>query len=444
LTERIDHTNYEAWLLDRLEGNLTPEQERELQAFLVVNPELAPVDEELPTVAAFADALAPLDIAALKKTIPPVGLVNDARVDDHLIARLEGDLDPQQLEALRQYLVLHPEWQNAEKTYALTKLVPEAMAFAAKRELERHFPPQGMPNAFNLDDFLVARMEGDLNAEQNKALDRFLDLEKAHQRAAVLMQATRVKADHIIFAGKEGLKKREGRLIAITSRTWAVRLAAAASVAILLGLGLWFLRAPNDVHQNEFARVPTTPTAPEVKVPMKEDVGSNTQHSESPTTNNNDAPTPVPALRQEARPALAPKPVPVPVVPIEEPALAQDRVVPVRTPREETPAPVVPEANDAPEPLLAQEKPVEPANADEAKGVSVGELLAGTLRDRVLNEPQRTAQPLDKDDAVAMVDKSLKVVGGDRAGLAVARKADGGVSGFNLRLGRNISISASR
>ncbi len=444
MTERIDHTNYEAWLLDRLEGNLTPEQERELLAFLVLNPELAPVDEELPTVAAFADALAPLDIAALKRSIPPVGVVCDTNVDDHLIARLEGDLDPQQLEALRQYLVLHPEWQNAEKTYALTKLVPEAMAFAAKRELERHFPPQGMPNAFNLDDFLVARMEGDLNAEQNKALDRFLDLEKAHQRAAVLMQATRVKADHIIFAGKEGLKKREGRLIAITSRTWAVRLAAAASVAILLGLGLWFLRAPNDVHQNEFARVPTTPTAPEVKVPMKEDVGSNTQHSESPTTNNNDAPTPVPALRQEVRPALAPKPVPVPVAPIVEPALAQERVVPVRMPREEAPAPVVPEANDAPEPLLAQEKPVEPANADEAKGISVGELLAGTLRDRVLNEPERSAQPLDKDDAVAMVDKSLKVVGGDRAGLAVARKADGGVSGFNLRLGRNISISASR
>ena len=34
MNERIDHTNYEAWLLDRLEGNLSVDQERALDAFL--------------------------------------------------------------------------------------------------------------------------------------------------------------------------------------------------------------------------------------------------------------------------------------------------------------------------------------------------------------------------------------------------------------------------
>ena len=36
----LDRTTYEAWLLDRIEGNLTPAQERELDAFLAENPDL--------------------------------------------------------------------------------------------------------------------------------------------------------------------------------------------------------------------------------------------------------------------------------------------------------------------------------------------------------------------------------------------------------------------
>ena len=50
MKERIDHSNYEAWLLDRLEGNLTPAQEQELDAFLAAHPELDPGLDELPTL----------------------------------------------------------------------------------------------------------------------------------------------------------------------------------------------------------------------------------------------------------------------------------------------------------------------------------------------------------------------------------------------------------
>lgn len=75
---------------------------------------------------------------------------------------------------------------------------------------------------------------------------------------------------------------------------------------------------------------------------------------------------------------------------------------------------------------------------------TVGELLAATVRGRVLEHPKPESRPLDSDDAVAMVDRGLKAVAGDRTGLAVERKVDGGVRGFNLRLGRNLAISASR
>ena len=68
------------------------------------------------------------------------------------------------------------------------------------------------------------------------------------------------------------------------------------------------------------------------------------------------------------------------------------------------------------------------------------ELLTATLRERVLDRPADKHRALNGDDAIAAVDKGLKAVGGDRAGLAVNRRADGRV-GFNLRLGRNLAIA---
>jgi len=78
------------------------------------------------------------------------------------------------------------------------------------------------------------------------------------------------------------------------------------------------------------------------------------------------------------------------------------------------------------------------------RSTTVGELLAATLRERVLEKQAPDARPLDRDDAVAMVDRGLKAVGGERVGLEVARTDDGRVGSFNLRLGRNLGISASR
>ena len=48
MSTHIDHTNYEAYLLDRMEGVLTPAQERELDTFLVMNPHIVLIDRELP------------------------------------------------------------------------------------------------------------------------------------------------------------------------------------------------------------------------------------------------------------------------------------------------------------------------------------------------------------------------------------------------------------
>ncbi|MBL7950272.1 MAG: hypothetical protein JNM62_01015 [Flavobacteriales bacterium] len=440
MTERIDHSNYEAWLLDQLEGTLTPEQERELQAFLLLNPHLAPSSGELPFLAQASSTLTSMEKEALKRNIPPTGSVDHVSVDAHLIARLENDLTTEQREALRLFLLDHPEHHLAERIYALTKLVPVAVAFAAKRGLERHFPPLGAPNAFNLDDFLVARMEGDLGLEQQVALDDLLGLHDSHGRAATLMNAARIKPDSVVFQGKEGLKKREGRVLPFVARVWTVRLAAAASLALLIGLALWSLRS-QDVDEREIARVPTTVqerprSAPEVEhAPINEQGAGHSQNDASDTSA---------AMRTAKKQDSLPGSAPVPPVPNAEQRPAQESVEPPASRKEEVPMEGTPSTNDMSEPLLAQASAQARSAVEVTKPLTVRELIAGTLRDRVLDQAERTTEPLDDQDAVAVVDKSLKAVGGDRTGLVVTRKADGRVRSFDLRLGRNFSVSASR
>jgi hypothetical protein len=455
LNAPIDHTNYEAWLLDRSEGNLSAQQERELDAFLALHPHLAPDELALPSVPMVTSALEALDKEALKRSIPPVGKVGGPTVEDHLIARLEGDLDQQQLEALRVYLALHPEWLQAERTYALTKLVPEAMAFAAKRDLERHFPPTGSLTKWTLDDHLIARLEGDLSADQERTLDRFLLQDKALERNWALVKATRIEATPVRFAGKEALKKREGRVVPITFGTWSVRMAAAASVAVLIAVGLWYLRAPSEVEER-IARIPTTDAQVKEVPPVGETYpqtgsasvqGMDAAQTQGGTTVNSWEPRTTPIRAEELRPTPTLEPVHMPLEPAHEPndtqlaeenapANAPDPVIePKRTPES------VPEAAQ----LAEATGPVTPsASVVVPNERTLGDVLASALRERVLDTPERSATPLDGEDAATAVDRTLKVVGGARAGLDLERKAKGGINGFNLRLGRNLSISASR
>ncbi|HRP00587.1 MAG TPA: hypothetical protein PLN54_14235, partial [Flavobacteriales bacterium] len=62
-------------------------------------------------------------------------------------------------------------------------------------------------------------------------------------------------------------------------------------------------------------------------------------------------------------------------------------------------------------------------------------------RERLLARPGGNTDPLGRNDAVAAVDLGLKAVGGEEAGVTV--KEQDRRRFFNIRLGRNLSVSAS-
>ena len=131
----------------------------------------------------------------------------------------------------------------------------------------------------------------------------------------------------------------------------------------------------------------------------------------------------------------------------EKPVLVPDQLAP-KVPMAHVPeappeqAPNAPEPNLPPQegaPMLAQATP-----AENPPVRTLGQALTGAMREDVLGQPRQEQRPLDGDDAVAAVDAGLKAVAGERAGLSVQRDTEGRRKRFDLRLGRNLAISASR
>jgi hypothetical protein len=446
----LDRTTYEAWLLDRIEGNLTPEQERQLDAFLAANPDL-PVDlGAFPSLP--ADELRIDWKSELHKHFPPTGEPDAARLNDFLVARYEGDLDAAQEKALARFLYEHPERAQDARRMAQAHVRADAEPYPERTALRRHFPPQGLPDRHRLVDFLIAAEENALDSAQRSALNALLRDDPDARREQRLVQAARVDASAITFPHKALLRKGGGRVVVL----WQ-RLAMAASVALVLGAALWFLGkdkgAPENVAQRTVepaAKSPITAGGADRSVPQAPAVGEPSVQRAATTDQVPDAQPGSPASDGRVR-QVAPGPDAV-----QQNAPRQDTQIgpapePLHAPLPE------PEQHIAqlPTPVNAPEGPdAVPANATaagpaERRGTaptpdidasSLPTLLASTVRRAVGNDPQQEGT-LDGGDALAALDRGLSAVTSGNGGLEVQR--GGGRDRWKLRLGRSLAISAS-
>ena len=430
---KLDRTTYEAWLIDRIDGTLSPEQERELDAFLLANPDLVADTDGLPGVHRESDHR--LDTEWLKRELPPKGLPTVHDLDDHLVARQEGDLRPDQLDALEAFLSKHPERSRDALLIAAARIIAEDHALPQSDKPYRTFPPQGVPDRHRITDFLIGAMEGDLDENTYGAVQQYLKDHPEFEREARLVQATRILAGAEQYPNKEQLKK-GGRVVPFWS-TVAVRWAAAASVVLLLGLG-WVLLRNNDRIRLAEETAPTTRTETNAKNVLetpKELTGTGPEGpTEDPEPSSEKGEVPQPDAGRNVRPVLAPVPVPTrtppPAVPDRENLAEVPETLPEEVPEEES------------ELAEAAPVPVVPAATVRTGGLTVKELLVSTMRERILDDPTASTEPLDASDAVAAVDRGLASLSGGKAGLSVTEQR--GRKRFDLRLGNSLSISASK
>ncbi len=445
MTERIDHTNYEAWLLDRAEGNLDPGQEAALEAFLLANPHLEIEQDELPTVSSEDPSLRPLEKDELHRTLPPSGPPTHANIEDYLIASLEGDLSNEQRVALGAFLEANGKYERMEKLYALGRVERVPWTPVKFNELYRQLPPSGMPDRSRLDDFLVARLEGDLDLEQEAALEQLLLNDAEAQRSWKLTQASKLPGELLPFPDKGSLKK-GGKVIALHRPQWTAGLRVAAMVALLFSVTVWYMLREPRVDTRLVVNPVMTDTLPVV------DVGSDGLRPGSDASEM--ASKPGPGSADLMGPGTAPGSTNVkgsvrsipsdrkgdsdePIVREQIPLMASVEVEP--TSRGVGPRSLLP-AGPGPAVDLAPEGDAYAYSEDE--GVRWSAFLVGKLRKEVLDSED--TRPLDMDDAVAFVDKGLRSAGAGHAGLSLEKDGQGGIRRFDLRLGRNLEIAARR
>ncbi|HRD51185.1 MAG TPA: hypothetical protein PKY96_00910 [Flavobacteriales bacterium] len=442
MNERIDHSNYEAWLLDRLEGRLSPEQDRLLGAFLLAHPHLAPEGDLLPSIEAISASLGSSDREALKRALPPTGMVDRSTLQDHLIALHERDLTPEQTHALEEYLLAHPEARREERIMAHARIARAGVAHPDREQLRRVLPPAGLPALGDLNDFLVARLEGDLDTTQEHALARILSQDESARKSWALISATRIAPEAVVYEGKAELK-RSGKVIAIGAAVWVRRMAAAASIALLLSLGWMWLRS-GEVSAPEMAQGPST-----TKVPTKGAIGASAdaQGQESPFPD-----AIVDTLQRSSVKDLqvSPHRVIEPQMPVKHEPVPQPEFVPIESPVAEEPDGLQEHPLVAESPVQAEESMAVAdgslAQATVATGTvpKLGQVLTGVMRERVLAMDPEPARPLDAADAEAAASRALRAMSGDRVGFALQRDAKGQSKGFDLRLGRHVALSARR
>lgn len=131
---KINRDNYESFFTDYLDGNLEAGKMDEFSEFILKNPDL---EEEL---CQFEKVRLPegKEHFGKKERLYKEELDHQAVFNQAAVAWLEGDSDPEETLALRNYLEKHPDRKKEMELFRLTRLIPDlSQRFPAPKRLYR-------------------------------------------------------------------------------------------------------------------------------------------------------------------------------------------------------------------------------------------------------------------------------------------------------------------
>jgi hypothetical protein len=135
----INRNNFEAYLLDYLEGNLDPLLTADLMAFLAENPEYEKYVPEGDNPVLSADNLMFSQKEQLKKDFPDIPVLTKQNFEEFCIAFCEGILSDYDVKRLRKYISENPGSQKELDIYQKIRLQPDlTIKFTDKSTLKKH------------------------------------------------------------------------------------------------------------------------------------------------------------------------------------------------------------------------------------------------------------------------------------------------------------------
>jgi hypothetical protein len=222
---KINSHNYEAFLVDYFDGNLSDVLITELKAFVIANPQLN-ID------------LDDMDLPSFSEEGIEAGFKNDLKKtdtfleDEELINYLENNLTEADKKIFEVKLVNDIALNNELKGYKNTILINEpALVFNEKAGLVK------TDDDLILNNSALAYLEGQLEASGKLQFEAELKTNSTLQKEVALLNKTKLEATTSIqFPDKVSLKK-ETKVIALFS----FRKLASMAAAILLLIGLAFV-----------------------------------------------------------------------------------------------------------------------------------------------------------------------------------------------------------
>ncbi|NLU94244.1 anti-sigma factor family protein [Chitinophaga sp. Ak27] len=166
--------------------------------------------------------------------------INISNYESFLLSYIDGELNEAEQAALELFLQEHPQFRQELELLEGTRLVPdEAISFSNKSALYR----TGVPALPDIEELMLGYIDGELTAEEEKALQEYLEQHPAARKELALLQATKLTPDTgLVFTDKTSLYRSSGHKTAPIYRRlgWV-----AAAAAVVAGLVIWLLPTGN-------------------------------------------------------------------------------------------------------------------------------------------------------------------------------------------------------
>lgn len=207
---KINRNNYEIYMVDYLDGQLSKDDEQDLMQFLEKNPDLK---EELDLIqnTSLPDAEVVFDGKDVLKKNLEEEVISDDNIDEWCIASIENDLTKQGQLKFARALESQPAFKNTFTAYLKTKLEAENIPFPGTKPWKLpHFDNQ--PDIDDTDYWIIAALENDLTLAQRKEWNAFKKQIPGIEKIEQQYQLTRLKAEQVHYPEKQKLKKRSSRM----------------------------------------------------------------------------------------------------------------------------------------------------------------------------------------------------------------------------------------
>lgn len=160
--------------------------------------------------------------------------INRNNYEAFLLDLLEGRLSVNEERKLNDFLKQHPEYVADLPDIDLVSLEKPRLAYPLRNQLKKEFPTENTRiSAANFDMFSIARMEGDLNSQQEEEHRYMVSVDDRRLEEWSAWQNTRLVPEHIPFPEKKKLRRNKavkGRVL------WLSVISAAASLTLVLVL----------------------------------------------------------------------------------------------------------------------------------------------------------------------------------------------------------------